>query len=156
MSNSSSSRTDIPVLVLSIIAVLVAAVLSMATIVTRSDKNTISATSIPDEVANEAAKAGISAAKWHIECHGRTTAGNLSSHYYINGATYRASWGDMDLQDSMVQVVSEGNFAVGNNQDYKVRLESKIKINFLPAHKNEILTSYYSEIRDDSLSSAQR
>ena len=143
MSNSFNGRTDLPVLILSILAVLVAAAISMATIASRSDKNTISATSIPGDAADEAAKAGISAAKWHIECHGRTTAGSLHSHYYIYGGSYRVEWGDMNLRDSIVEVRSEGSFSSGNNQEYRVKLESKIKVEFLPAHKNAILTSYY-------------
>jgi hypothetical protein len=156
MSNSFSGRTDIPVLIVSIAAVLLAAVLSMATIVSRSDKSTITTTSIPGEAADEAARAGINAAKWHIECHGRTTAGSLHSHYYINGGSYRVAWGDMDLRDSIVEVISEGSFSSGKNQEYRVKLESKIKVDFLPAHKNEILTSYYSEMRPDSLNPTQR
>jgi hypothetical protein len=153
MRNNVSGKTDLPILIISIIAVLVAGALSMATIARWSDKNVISTASIPVEAADEAARAGIGAARWHIECHGRTTAGSLSPHYNVNGGLYRVAWGDMNLQDSLVEVISEGIFTVANNQDYSVRLDSTIKVNFLPAHTNEILTSYYSEKRADFIDS---
>jgi hypothetical protein len=103
-------------------------------------------------VVDEAAKAGIEAAKWHIQCHGRTTSGSIGPHFWINGATYGAQWDDMDLRDSTVIVRSVGDYEIGSNQSYQVNLESKIKIEFLPAHTNSVFTSYYSEKRvPDSL-----
>ncbi len=134
-------------------AMLLAGVLSIATISTRTDKNEISKVTAPRDLAEEAARAGLDAAKWHIECHGRTSAGSLSPHYYINGATYSISWDNLDLRDSTVHVNSMGQYTIGKNQDYRVSIESKIKIDFLPAHKNEILSEYYSRNRTDLIDS---
>jgi hypothetical protein len=145
MDNSISGRTDLPVLVLSIIAVILAGVLSMATITSKSDKNIIYSDNIPADMADEAARAGLGAAKWHIECHGRTVAGGLSPRFYINGAMYSVRWGDVNLNDSTVAVRSVGSIAAGPSQSYRSVLESKIKLEFMPVHKNMILTSYYSE-----------
>jgi hypothetical protein len=134
-------------------AMLLAGVLSIATISTKTDKNEISKMSVPGDLADEAARAGLDAAKWHIECHGRTTAGSLSPHFYINGATYSIAWSDLNLTDSTVHVRSLGQYAIGRNQEFRVSLASKIKIDFLPAHRNKILTDYYSEDRSNLLDS---
>jgi hypothetical protein len=153
MGGSTSGRTDLPVLILSIIAVILAGVMSLATITSKSDKNVIYTSNIPSEIADEAARAGVNAAKWHIECHGRTVAGGLSSRYYVNGAIYSVKWGDVNLRDSIVDIKSVGSFASGPGQIYRSILESKIKIDFLPAHRNTILTTYYSENWPDLIDS---
>jgi hypothetical protein len=125
----------------------------MATITSKSDKNVIYTANIPGEIADEAARAGLNAAKWHIECHGRTSAGGLAPRFYVNGAIYSVKWGDINPGDSIVEIKSVGSFASGPGQSYRSILESKIKIDFLPAHKNTILTSYYSEKWPDLLDS---
>jgi hypothetical protein len=153
MGKNISGRTEIPILVLSIMTVIIAGGLSIITISRGSDRNEISGQSAPNDRADEAARAGLEAAKWHIECHGRSKAGGMGPRYYINGATYSVQWDDVNMEDSTVVVRSVGNFAVGIDQDYQVDLESKIKIDFLPAHRNTILSEYYSEKRNfDSFS----
>jgi hypothetical protein len=149
MSRNISGGTELPVLILSIVALAIAGGLSIITISNGSDRNEISGRPIRSDAAGEAARAGLEAAKWHIECHGRSKAGSLGPHFYINGATYTVCWSDMNMQDSTVMVQSVGNFAWGIDRSYRVNLESKIKIDFLPAHRNMILSSYYSENRND-------
>ena len=148
MSRSNSGRTDLPVLVLSVLAVLVAGAISMTTISTSSDKNYVTGTSSPSEIADEAARAGLEVAQWHIECHGRTTAGSIGPHFCINGALYTAEWDDMNPLDSTVVVRSTGDYEISKSQIFRAHLESKIKVGFLPPHKNMILDSYYSVKRE--------
>jgi len=143
MANQSDTRTDTVVLIFSVLAVMIAATLSMATIST--NHNTM-ATDSPDpsERAEAAANAGIDAARWHIECHGRTEAGGLTPKYYVNGATYAVEWDNVDMTDSTVTVRSLGDFSWGDDKHYEIYVESKIKLGFLPSHNQEILKDYYS------------
>lgn len=144
MVNQTDTRTDTVVLIFSTLAVLIAATLSMATISTNhSDVNFD--TQDPLEKAEAAADAGIDAARWHIECHGRTEAGGLSPKYFINGATYKVEWDDINLADSTVNVRSLGNYTRGDDKNYEILVESRIKIEFMPSHRREILEDYYSQ-----------
>lgn len=150
MSDRGEIKIDSVVLIISALAVLVAATLTMATITRNSGKSgqpdKISFDS-PDPMkrAEQAAKTGLDAARWHIECHGRIEAGGLSPKYFANGATYRVAWNDVDMTDSTVVVRSTGNFSWGGEKQYQVDIESRIKIEFLPSHRQEILSSYYSK-----------
>lgn len=149
MIGRSDSKADSGVLVFSMLAVLVAATLTMATITTNVDKNSSAseidlATPDPLKRADMAAKAGVEAAKYHIECHGRTEAGRISPRFYINGATYVVEWDDVNMADSTANVKSTGDFSWGGDKHYRVEVNSKVKLSFFPAHKQEILSAYYS------------
>ena len=143
MAFQSDSRTDTVVLIFSTLAVLIAATLSMATISTGT-RALMDDSPDPTERAESAANAGIDAARWHIECNGRVKAGGLSPRYHINGATYKVEWDDVDMTDSTVTVRSTGDFSWGDERHFRVQVESKIKLDFLPPHRNEILEAYYS------------
>jgi hypothetical protein len=149
MSKNISGRAELPILVLSILALVIAGGMSIITVSQGSDRNEIIGQSTPNNRADEAARAGLEAARWHIECHGRTRAGSLGPRYFVNGATYTVQWNDMNMADSTVMVRSVGDFTVRIDQSYRVILESKIKIGFLPIHKNMILSDYYSADRND-------
>ena len=95
-------------------------------------------------MASAAAYAGLDAAKWHIECHGRTESGSLAPHYHINGAIYIVEWDDVNLSDSTVTVRSRGILRSAQQENYSIDILNRIKLEFLPAHRNEILTSYYA------------
>ena len=141
-----NKKNDTVVLVFSIIAVLFAGFISMATISNHSRKMNAVNSSDPFVCAEAAARAGLDAAKWHIECHGRVEKGSLSPHYFINGALYSVEWDDVDLRDSTVTVRSEGDFSSGG-QHYRMDLSSRIKLGFLPTHRQPILSAYYSKVR---------
>jgi hypothetical protein len=143
MASQFDTRTDTVVLIFSALAVLIAATLSMATISTNHDTLAVNS---PDaaERAEAAAQAGLDAARWHIECHGRTEAGGLTPKYFINGATYEVEWDDVNLADSTVTVRSTGQFSWGRGKQSEVSVESKIKLEFLAAHNQDILKDYYS------------
>jgi len=143
MANQFDTRTDTVVLIFSTLAVLIAATLSMATIST--NHNTM-ATDSPDasERAEAAANAGVEAARWHIECHGRTEAGGLTPKYYVNGAIYTVEWDNVNMADSTVTVRSIGEFSWGDEDHNEIFVESKIKLEFLPTHNQDILKDYYS------------
>jgi hypothetical protein len=143
MANHFDTRTDTVVLIFSTLAVLIAATLSMATISGNPDTAKIDS---PDayERAEAAASAGIETARWHIENHGRITAGGLAPRYFINGAIYKVEWDDVDMADSTVTVRSLGRFSWGNDNTNEVMVESKIKLGFLPNNKENILSDYYT------------
>ena len=143
MAFQSDSRTDTVILIFSTLAVLIAATLSMATISTGT-KSLLDDSPNPTERAEAAANAGIDVARWHIECHGRIEAGGLSPRYYINGAIYKVEWDDVNMTDSTVTVRSTGDFSWGDDKHYRVNVESRIKLEFLPDHRQEILDEYYT------------
>jgi len=138
-----TSKSDVPILVLSIFALLAAGVLSMVTMANKPEKVSADLAGNPYMAADMAAKDGIEAARWHIICHSRTEAGGLGTKYDINGATYKVEWGDLNTADSTVNVKSTGESRLPTNESYSLTMESKIKINNLPSHKSDIMTSYY-------------
>jgi len=149
MIGKSETKADSMVLIFSMLAVLVAATLTMATISNNADNpSSVSeidlATPDPLKRADMAAKAGVDAARYHIECHGRISAGRISPRYYINGATYAVEWQDIDMSDSTAVVKSIGDFSWGGDKHYQIEINSKIKLGFFPAHKQRILSAYYS------------
>jgi hypothetical protein len=149
MSNKNETRADSFVLVMSMLAVLVAATLTMATISKNSENpgfdEGIDFTS-PDPLkrARIAAEAGIEAARYHIECHGRVSAGKLAPRYFANGATYAVQWGDVNFADSTVVVRSKAHFSWGGSKTYEMEMESKVRLEYFPTHGQQILSSYYS------------
>lgn len=153
--NLEQNRSEIPIIILSIAAVLAAGVLSMATISTHKNEKAVVRSSDPYLLADQAAKAGFETARWHIENHGRTRQGSLSSHFDINGALYAVEWDNVDLSDSTVNVRSTGEVVLENGQACEVSLESKMKIAFIPERTNTILDSYYSKNRTSALASHQ-
>jgi hypothetical protein len=136
------SRADTVVLIFSVLAVIVAGTLSMATI---SSNHTAESRQggDPIKMADEAARAGIDAARRHVECHGRVEAGGLSPKYHINGATYSANWGEINLSDSTVAIRAIGNYSY-NDKQYSVELDKVLKVNFQSAHRNVALDKYYT------------
>lgn len=144
MSLFPDNRNDTVVLMLSIFAVLMSGLLSIATLTSRAHQEQAIESADPFWKAEAAAKAGIEAAKWHMECHGRVNQGGLAARYYLNGAMYSVQWDNMNGHDSTVTVHSEGYIPIGAYEHYKVTLDSKIKLTFLPSHKQEILGDYYS------------
>jgi hypothetical protein len=146
--NRNEIRADSFVLVISVLAILVAATLTMATISKNSEDITSTesidlASPDPLQRARVAARAGIDAAKYHIECHGRISAGRLAPRYFANGATYAVEWDDVNLVDSTAVVRSEAHFSWGGRRSYQMEMESKIKLDFFPSHGQEILSGYY-------------
>ncbi|MEE9554479.1 MAG: hypothetical protein V3W18_09300 [candidate division Zixibacteria bacterium] len=149
MFGRSDARVDTAVMIFSGLAVLIAATLTMATISNApEDMIVIDQFSLetPDPMkrAEIAANSGFEAAKNHIECHGRISAGDLAARYFANGATYTVEWDDVDMTDSTTMVRSKADFSWGGGEQYQVELESKIKLDFLPSHDQEILNEYYS------------
>lgn len=144
MLDKSDFKADSIVLLLSVMAVLVAATLTMATISKSNDEYSFNS---PDPLkrAEQAAKAGIEAARWHIQCHGRTDSGELQARYFVNGATYKVEWGTLLQSDSTVDVRSRAYFSWGGEKRYEVDLNTRIKIDYLPAHGEEIPRDYYFE-----------
>jgi len=142
-----NNRNDIAILVLSVAAVLAASFISLATTTIRDQAEKIGDLNNPYGKAEAAARAGLEAAKWHIQCHGRVKQGSIASQYYINGAVYSVEWEDANLSDSTVRVRSRGEFLLSEDQTYSFSLDSKIKLSLIPAHGQEILDDYYSQSR---------
>lgn len=144
MPDKGDFKADSFVLLLSAVAVLVATTLTMATISRNNDELTFNS---PDPLkrAEQAAKAGIEAARWHIQCHGRTDSAGLPERYFVNGATYKVDWGALDMADSTVDVRSSGYFSWGGQRRYQVDLNTRLKIDYLPAHGIQALNNYYAE-----------
>jgi hypothetical protein len=145
MSTNGNGKNDTVVLVLSLVAVVMAGLLSMATISIKEKQEEDIGSIDPFARSEVAARAGFEAARWHIECHGRIERGGLAPRYYINGAMYAVAWDDVDMVDSTVLVHSEGFVSSASGQQYRTDLDSKLKLTFLPSHKQNILGEYYSQ-----------
>jgi hypothetical protein len=138
------SQNDIPILMLSVASLLAAVLISLFTITSHSRGEAEAASRDPYQMAESAARAGVEVAAWHIQCHGRVVRGSIGKRYHINGASFQAAWGDVNLSDSTVTIKSIGFSQIGNNQEYTLEIETRVKLDFLPLRRNEILTDYYT------------
>ena len=147
MSLFDNNKNDVVVMMFSFLAVLIAGTLSMATILNRDSQpqTEFSVSENPYEQADAAASAGLTAAQWHLQCHGRHSKGGFQTKYYLNGAQYEARWDDVNIADSTVLIRSIGIAKTPNGQEYRVELNSRIKLGFIPAHESDILGKYYSK-----------
>jgi len=102
-------------------------------------------TTNPFDMAEQAAMAGISAARGHIECHGIRQRGGLPRQFYVNGGSFEVTWGEVNLADSTVHVISVGYLESGLGAAYTSTLQSDLRVNLLPAHSQTILLHYYQE-----------
>jgi hypothetical protein len=141
-----NNKNDVVVMMFSFLAVLIAGTLSMATILNRDShpEPEFWVSENPYDQADAAATAGLTAAQWHLQCHGRQSKGGFQTKYYLNGAQYQAKWDDVDMADSTVIIRSVGIAKTPDGQEYRVEMNSKIKLNFIPAHKSDIMAEYYS------------
>jgi hypothetical protein len=143
------NRSDMVVTLIAIFSIIMAGGISIATITT--DQNTDSAPvslniydADPLARAEQAAVAGIHAAKGHIQCHGVVEKGGLPDQYYANGARFMTVWDDLNLSDSTVHVVSTGYCRDANGEEHVTKLESIMKIDLLFAHQPALLQDYYN------------
>ena len=141
---NSSRGNEIPVLMLSVASLAAAVLISLYTMTSHDRVEAAAASRDPYHMAEAAARAGVEAATWHIQCHGRVVQGGIGRKYHINGASFEASWSEVNLSDSTVTIRSNGISQLGNNQEYTLNIETRVKLEFLPVHKNEILTDYYT------------
>lgn len=103
----------------------------------------------PVAVAEEAAYAGIRAAKSHIECHGSKEKGALPRQFYANGGRFEVVWDNFDATDSTVHVWAFGYCDMpgidgDNDWTYTTRLESVIKLDRINSESGKnILKEFY-------------
>lgn len=145
---SSGNQGDRVVTVFAIFAIILAVAISVVTM----GSHEIIQLPVDDPMsrADEAASAGISAAKGHIECHGLKQRGALPRQFFANGGRFEVAWGDLNPADSTVRVVSTGFYEIPGIPDefgaksYCSRLESTLKVNLIATHnQSPILARYY-------------
>lgn len=145
--NGRSNRSDIIVTVFAVFAILLAGGISVATISTDRNTDTGLSNSVMDMEpltrAEQAAVAGVSAVRGHIECHGITEGGGLPDQYYANGARFSAYWDKINLADSTVRIISTGYCLDDEGLEYTTEYESVIKVDLMALHDHPILEDYY-------------
>ncbi len=119
----------------------------------KNDDHSATAVSITDPIAiaEEAAYAGIQAAKGHIECHGPRERGALPKQFYANGGRFKVVWDDFNPADSTIRVMAYGYCDMPstegeNGWTYTTRLESVIKIDRAISNgQKRILRHFYDK-----------
>jgi len=143
------NRSDIVVTLFALFALLLAGGISIATITTDKEVKSSDRTEFGlDDPLNKveiAAKAGIDAARGHIQCHGITESGGLPSQYYANGARFEVVWDKINLLDSTVHIISTGFINHDDGQIYTSKLESILKVDLMVTHEIPILHEYYKQ-----------
>jgi hypothetical protein len=141
------NKNDGATITLSVLALLIAIVLSINTFTGQATETSFGNSTDPFDQAQSAAQAGVEIAQWHIECNGYVEHGSLPPHFWINGATYTVEWDDVNMADSTVNIRSRGDMPAPDDLKYGVVKKAKVKLSFLPAQKNAILSDYYSKDR---------
>jgi hypothetical protein len=148
LNESSEKQNDRLVTVFAVFAIIVAAAISFASFGNRDFD--IPLAENPEDLAADAAAAGIQAAKGHIECHSLKSGGSLPRQYYVNGGRFEVSWGEFNPVDSTVKIISTGYYKLPGITDefgaksYCARLETDIKVNLIATHnQSPILARYY-------------
>lgn len=143
----SKNRSDTIVTIFALFAIFLAGGISIATISTdlktHSSHNAEIMQDNPVSKAEQAAFAGIQAAKGHIECHGRIQSGSLPRQFYANGGRFEVTWEDIDLSDSTVHIISTGFYELDGGKFYSSKLETVMKVKLLSSHQPPILDKYY-------------
>jgi len=147
------NRSDIVVTLFALFALLLAGGISIATITTDNEVKSSAKIDLgledPLNKVEIAARAGIDAARGHIQCHGITKSGGLPSQYYANGARFEVAWDKIDLSDSTVHVMSTGFINHDDGQIYTSKLESVLKVDLMVSHEVPILHEYYKKSGHD-------
>jgi hypothetical protein len=147
--DSGKNRSDSFVTIFAIFAILLAGGISIGTM--SSNEAIPNIVADPLDRAEQAAFAGIQAAKGHIECHGIKHRGALPQQFFANGGRFEVAWDEPNPADSTVRVVATGYYESildpekGNSHIYSSRLESVLKVNTVSTHSNgpAILDHYY-------------
>ncbi|OQX91531.1 MAG: hypothetical protein B6D58_07635 [candidate division Zixibacteria bacterium 4484_95] len=141
------NRSDSIVMIFALFAIFLAGGISIATITT--GRNTeVAFDNNPITKAEQAAYAGIQAAKGHIECHGRTQSGSLPRQFYVNGGKFEVTWENLNLSDSTVHIISTGFYDGDGGKSYSSKLETVMKVTLLSSHQPPILDDYYKRTKD--------
>ncbi|MCD6161499.1 MAG: hypothetical protein J7K40_03680 [candidate division Zixibacteria bacterium] len=142
-----SNKNDTIIMVVALFVMLLAGGISMSTINTDQNVKSMQVAAIeplnPLNLAEQAAMAGIKAAKGHIECHSIKKPGSLPRQFYVNGGRFEVEWDDINIADSTVNIVSTGYYESDSKKTYTSRLESVIDLSFMPSHNQQILSDYY-------------
>ena len=142
-----SNRSDTIVTLIAIFSIILAGSISIATITTEQNIDNTASLNIYDADplarAEQAAIAGIHAAKGHIQCHGLVDQGGLPDQYFANGARFMTVWDDINVNDSTVHIISTGYCRDNNGEEHITKLESVVKIDLLISHHQPILHDYY-------------
>lgn len=146
-SNRRNNKSDTVITIVALFVMLIAGGISISTISTNQNVQSLQVSAIepvnPVSLAEQAAMAGIKAAKSHIECHGIKKPGGLPRQFYVNGGRFEVNWDEINVTDSTVHIVSTGYYESDGKKMYTSRLESIIDISFLPSHDQRILSDYY-------------
>lgn len=149
----SGNKSDLVVTLFALFSILLAGGISIATISTDQQSEPIDVIDInkqdPVIKAEQAALAGLMAARGHIECHGITEKGGLPDQYYANGARFSAVWDKINLSDSTVHIISTGYFGDSDGEVHSSKFESIIKVDLASAHNQGILSDYYRNHHND-------
>ncbi|NLI16528.1 MAG: hypothetical protein GX409_09615 [candidate division Zixibacteria bacterium] len=148
LTESSAKQNDRLVTVFAVFAILIAIAISFASL---GNHDIVSpAVENPEDIAADAAAAGIQAAKGHIECHSLKSGGSLPRQYYVNGGRFEVIWGEFNPIDSTVKIRSTGYYELPGVADefgtksYCARLETDLKVNLIATHnQSPILARYY-------------
>jgi hypothetical protein len=149
VNDSGKNRSDSFVTIFAIFAILLAGGISVGTM--NSHEVIPDVVVDPIDRAEQAAFAGIQAAKGHIECHGVKHRGALPQQYFANGGKFEVFWDEPNMNDSTVRVAATGYYESlidpenGSSHIYSSRLESVVKINLVSTHSSgpAILDHYY-------------
>jgi len=145
--NKTGNKSDMVVTLFALFSILIAGGISIATITTNNEIESEINVNIyeidPLIRAEQAAMAGIDAAKGHIQCHGIVDPGGLPNQYYANGARFEAVWDEINLKDSTVHVVSTGFCQTEKGEEFTTKYESIIKVNLIATHDQAILQDFY-------------
>ena len=141
------SKSDNLVTVFAIFAILLAGGISLGTM--SQPEITQQPVADPVKLAEQAAYAGIEAARWHIECHGLKAGGALPRRFYVNGGRFEVAWDGLNQADSTVRVLSTGYYEIAGdsleieNRVFCSMLETIIKIDCTAHPRSEILARHY-------------
>jgi len=142
-----SNRSDTAVTMVVLCVMLLAGGISIATINTDQNSqlmdNSVLEIADPFDKAEQAAMAGIKAAKGHIECHGINESGGLPEQFFANGGRFEVAWDEINVNDSTVHIVSTGYYELNLDKIYTSQLESVIKVDIFATHSQQILKDYY-------------
>jgi hypothetical protein len=94
--------------------------------------------------AHSAARAGVSAAVNHIQCHSYRKSGTLSLTSYSRGGRFTVTWEEPNLNDSTVRITSFGLYERDGDLLAEASIDTIAHLEFFFPHEQPKLEKFYS------------
>lgn len=127
-----------------IVLMLIAALLALNSMSSLARKLEQDPGGTATHTAHGAARAGVSAALNHIQCHSYTAEGALPATSHAQGGRFRVLWRKPNLEDSTVRIISFGSCQKSGRVLAETSIDTLAHLEFFCPRQQAKMERYYS------------